>query len=839
MKKTSLAFLTILVFSQILNAQNLRSPENFFGYEPGNGFTPHHKVVDYVKYLTNTSVNASLMPYGFTNEGRDLLLVAISSEENLKNLENIKKNNLIAAGFESGEIVGKHIPIVWLSYNIHGNESVSTEAAMSVLYTLLSKEKPETENWLNDMLIIIDPCENPDGRDRYVNWYNQTLGNKNNVRPDAWEHNEPWPGGRYNHYLFDLNRDWAWQTQVESQQRKDMYYQFMPHIHVDLHEMGSNSEYFFGPSAEPFHKVMTDWQREFHQIIGQFNSKAFDKENWLYFTKEVYDLFYPSYGDTWPTYQGAIGFTYEQSGGGRAGLGIITHTGDTLTLKDRLLHHYTTSFGTIEAAYSQKERLLEEFKNYFTDSKNNGNGEYKSYVISGKNEINAKKAFLKLLDNHKITYGVVASGVRLRNATAYDYMQNTERSVNPTAGDIVITTYQPQGKMVRVLFEPKPELVDSMTYDLTTWALPHIYGLEAYAYKENIAASGEVSLSFESNLVANDAPYAYYFEWKDFQAAKLLAQLFNKGIKARYALEPFNVSDKSFDRGSIIITRKDNRYITDFDQIMADVANELEQTIYKSSTGLVNSGKDLGSAYVRFIQTPNIAIVNGEGVTPTAFGELWHFFEEQLGYPVTVLNSSDLNRIDLEKYEVLILPSGSYSRYTGKLTDYVSEGGKIIAIERAINTFTADVSTSIGDTFSSKEEKEGENKNDELLKKYGDRRRESLSESVEGSIYKVYLDETNPLAFGAGASTFLMKRNSTVYPYLKEDGWNVGAFKNDSYISGFTGYKLKKEVENSLAIGVENYGRGEIIYMSDSPIIRGFWHSGKLLLANAVFLSGQ
>ena len=838
MKRIYLTILVSLGLHLLLHAQNLQSPADFFGYAPGEGFAPHHKVVDYVQYLSSTSSNATLMPYGFTNEGRDLLLVAVSSEENLKNLENIKKNNLIAAGFEEGEMVGKHIPIVWLSYNIHGNESVSTEAAMSVLYSLLTKEKPETEKWLNDMVIVIDPCENPDGRDRYVNWYNQTVGKANNVRPDAWEHNEPWPGGRFNHYLFDLNRDWAWQTQIESQQRKDMYYQFLPHVHVDLHEMGSNSEYFFGPSAEPFHKVMTNWQREFHNIIGQYNSKAFDKENWLYFTKEVYDLFYPSYGDTWPTYQGAIGFTYEQSGGGRAGLGIVTHTGDTLTLKDRLIHHYTTSFGTIEAAYSQKEKMLDEFKKFFSDSKSNGNGEYKSFVISGNNGEDAKKAFLQLLDNHKISYGVVGSGVRVRAGSAYDYMQNKDISVSPKEGDIVVSTYQPQGKLVRVLFEPKPELADSMTYDLTSWALPYIYGLEAYAYKENIAVSGEVEMPFETNTIATDKPYSYYLEWKDYQDAKLLAHLFTKGIKARYALEPFNAAGKDFDRGTIIITRKDNEYVKDLDKIMAEVANELEQTIYKSSTGLVNSGKDLGSAYVRFIQTPEVAIVNGDGVSATAFGELWHFFEEQLGYPVTVLNTSDLSRVELDKFDVLILPSGRYSRYTAKITDFASAGGKVIAIEGAVNTFTADATTAIGDAFISKEEKSSDKKDDDFLKKFGDRRRSSLSESVEGSVFKVYLDETNPLAFGAGPATYFMKRNSTAYPYLKE-GWNAGAFKDDSYTAGFAGYKLKENVKNSLAIGSENYGRGEIIYFSDSPIIRGFWHTGKLLLANAVFLSGQ
>ncbi|MEM1135754.1 MAG: M14 family metallopeptidase [Bacteroidota bacterium] len=823
----------------VLYAQTLTSPTDYFGYEPGLDFTPHHKVVDYIKYLTNTSPNANLMPYGFTNEGRDLLLVAVSSAENLKSIESIKRNNLIAAGFETGEMVGKHLPIVWLSYNIHGNESVSTEAAMSVLFSLLSKDKPNSEKWLDDMVIIIDPCENPDGRDRYVNWYKQTLGNTNNVHSDAWEHHEPWPGGRFNHYLFDLNRDWAWQTQIESQQRKEMYYQFLPHVHVDLHEMGVNSPYFFGPSAEPFHQVITDWQREFHNIIGEYNSTAFDKENWLYFTKEVFDLFYPSYGDTWPTYQGAVGFTYEQGGSGRAGLGVITDIGDTLTLKDRLAHHYTASFSTIEAAYSQKEKLLQEFKAFFTDAINNGSGDYKSFVVSSSNDEDGIKALLQLLDNHKITYGKIGNLPRLRNIVAYDYQQNTTRSVTPKTDDIVISTLQPQGKMVRVLFEPKPVLVDSMTYDLTSWALPHIYNLEAYAYKENINPTANIDLSFTQNTPASDKPYAYYFPWKDFKDAQLLANLLEAGIKTRYALEPFSIADKSFERGTIIVTRLDNSNFANFDATITTLANTHQQPIFTSNTGLVSSGKDLGSSYVRFIKPPKVAIINGEGVSPTAFGEVWHYFEEQLGYAVTVINAASVYDVDLNNYDVLILPNGRYAKYSGLITDFVDLGGKVIALERAINIFTADAGTLIGQSMVEKEDKASEEKAESLLKKYGDRNRKALSESVEGSIYKISLDDTHPLAFGAGKHTFLMKRNNTTLPFLGDGGWNVGVFKEDSYTSGFTGYKLQEKIKNTLAIGIESYGDGTIIYMSDSPIIRGFWHSGKLLLANAVFLSVQ
>ena len=239
--------------------------------------------------------------------------------------------------------------IVWLSYNIHGNEPASTEAAMKVLYALVDPSNAETKQWLQNVVVVIDPCQNPDGRDRYVNWYNNAVGKNFNADPQSREHDEPWPYGRTNHYNFDMNRDWAWQTQKEMQQKLKLYNDWLPQVHVDLHEQEYDAPYYFAPAAQPYHEVITQWQRDFQVQIGKNNAKYFDANGWLYYTKQIYDLFYPSYGDTYPTYSGAIGMTYEQ-GGIDAGLGIKTSTGDTLTLTDRIAHHYTASMSTIEVS---------------------------------------------------------------------------------------------------------------------------------------------------------------------------------------------------------------------------------------------------------------------------------------------------------------------------------------------------------------------------------------------------------------------------------------------------------------------------------------------------------
>ena len=300
MKIKFLFIIAFLSFGSIIS-QTLQTPSQFLGYEIGSRFTRHHKVIDYFKYVSKNSSNVELEKYGETNEHRPMYVSYISSKENILKLENIRKSNLSQTGIIAGDSNNK-ISIVWLSYNVHGNEASSTEAAMLTIYELVTTKK----RWLKNTVVIIDPCLNPDGRDRYVNWYQQVKSTPFNINQEGKEHSEPWPGGRPNHYLFDLNRDWAWATQLETAQRIKIYNKWMPHIHVDFHEQGINDPYYFAPAAAPFHEIISDWQRNFQTQIGKNHATYFDREGWLYFTKESFDLLYPSYGDTYPTYMGAI-----------------------------------------------------------------------------------------------------------------------------------------------------------------------------------------------------------------------------------------------------------------------------------------------------------------------------------------------------------------------------------------------------------------------------------------------------------------------------------------------------------------------------------------------------
>src|SRR5262245_20515482 len=447
--------LVITLFIFISSNAQLKSPDEFLGYKIGTRYTPHWKIVSYFQHVaTNTSVNVKLEQYGQTNEGRPLLLSFFSSAENISRLEQIRLNNLRLANLAKDKAapIEENAPaIVWLSYNVHGNETSSSEAAMLTAWALVDPSNSKTKEWLKNTVVIIDPCINPDGRDRYVDWFNSIVGRDMNPSLNAREHREPWPGGRTNHYNFDLNRDWAWQTQVESRQRIIQYNQWMPHVHVDFHEQGVDNPYYFAPAAQPYHEVITPWQRDFQVSIGRNHAKYFDANGWLYFTKEVFDLFYPSYGDTWPTYNGAIGMTYEQAGHSTAGAAVINGEGDTLRLYDRAIHHHTTGMSTIEISSMNAGRLVKEFRKLFNEAVSTGMGEYKSYVIRYNPKNNERIAsLLELLDKNGIQYGS-GSGA----GKGYNYANGKEEAFTIGNGDIVINTAQPRSAMVKVLFEPK------------------------------------------------------------------------------------------------------------------------------------------------------------------------------------------------------------------------------------------------------------------------------------------------------------------------------------------------------------------------------------------------
>ena len=808
-------FITSLSFSQ-----TIKSPEEFLGYKIGTQFSRHADVVAYFKHVAENSEWVTYTEYGKTNERRPLTYAIVTTPQNQNNIENIRLNQLKNAGVESGS-ASPDKAIVWLSYNVHGNEASSTEASMITLYELITNKK----EWLENTVVIIDPCINPDGRDRYANWYNKVKATPYDTNPDAEEHNEPWPGGRANHYLFDLNRDWAWATQVETRQRLKVYNSWMPHIHVDFHEQGINEPYYFAPAAEPFHSIITPFQRNFQTLIGKNHAKYFDQNGWLFFTRERFDLLYPSYGDTYPTYTGSMGMTYEQAGGGSAGLGIKKSDGSILTLIDRVAHHFTTGISTVEMASANIEKLNTEFAKYFNDA----NVKYKNFTLSG--EKDHLQALIDLLDVHGIQYTFSESG----KSTGYNYTTGKQETLTYDEA-INISTDQPKGKLVHVLFEPEAALSTPLTYDITAWSLPYAYGLNAVANTKPATGGTFKSKMPMLNTLSKTAP-GYLSKWNSMTDAKFLSALLQATIKVRFSEREFVIDDITYPAGTLIITRSDNNVLENFDDVLIQIANKFNRTLTPASTSFASSGPDFGSPYVKLINKPRIAVFTGEQTSSLSYGATWQFFEQQLEYPITSIAVSEADRVNWSDYDVLVMPNGRYKlseNTLSQLKSWMRTGGNLIAVDGALKLF-ADKEDFNLKTVQFESPKSKDSITSKLIP-YADREMDSSKSLISGSIFKTDVDSTHPLAFGYENTYYSLKIGDDAYSLLDE-GYNV-AYLNDNpqSTSGFAGNEALNKLKNSLIFGVEPIGRGTITYMVDDPLFRAFWENGKLFFANALFI---
>jgi len=826
-------------------AQNApEHPDRFLGYTVGQRFTPQHRVNAYAEAMARQFPNrVKVLPYGTTYEGRPLVAVVVASEANMGRLEEIRTNNLRRIGLLEGQpSASTQPPIAWLSYNVHGNEAVSAEAFLLVLHDLLDPNNAVSKKILANAVVILDPCANPDGHERYVNWYNQMVGSQPDPTPFAREHREPWPSGRYTHYIYDPNRDWAWQTQEITRQRMALYQQWMPHLHGDFHEMGPESPYYFAPSARPYPPDITRWQREFQQIIGQYNARYFDRNGWLYFTRENFDLFYPSYGDTWPTYNGAIGMTFEQGGSGRAGLAYQKNDGDTLTLRQRIDHHHAASIATLESVADRADQIVREYHTFFDQALKSPIGDFKSYVIKTAGEDGRIAALRRLLDANQIRYGQAGKAVKTQG---FGYLANKNEAVNVEAGDLLISAYQPKSTLLKILFEPKSALEDSVTYDITAWSIPYAYGLRAYGLKERLNPEPFVSTA-ASQPTAAGQPYAYLVPWKSAQDVQFLAALLKQKIRVRVADRSFKLGNQVYEAGTLIIPRASNERLGErLGTLLQQEASRAGVRLIPASTGFVTEGVDFGSSSVLNLKAPRVASLVGDGLSPTAAGEVWHYFDQEIKYPITLIDANDFNPASLDKLDVLILPQGyNYGRLGSDanltaLKNWIRAGGKLIAMERASTLFAdkADFGLVRKKEEGAKEKGRKEAQQDSL-RLFGERERRAVSDETPGSIYRVDLDRTHPLAFGLSNGYFSLVQGSYDYELLK-DGWNVGYLRTNNHIAGFVGRNAREKLKNTPILAVHELGRGSIVYLMDDPLFRGFWYNGKLLFGNAVFLVGN
>lgn len=810
--KKHLLTVVLGLLTSALSAQNF-TPASFLGYEIGERFTRQDKVVAYFQALQAAFPSTmKVEKYGESYEHRDLLLAFFGTAENLKKLEEIRQNHQNHAASES-------LAIVWLSYNVHGNESSGTEAAMQTAYRLLT----DKSDYLKNTVVIMDPCLNPDGRDRYVNFYQQYGNTPADLHKFSAEHKEPWPSGRPNHYLFDLNRDWAWMTQIESEQRVKRYNQWLPHVHVDFHEQGINEPYYFPPAAEPYHEVITNWQRDFQKEIGGNHASYFDKEGWLYFSKEIFDLLYPSYGDTYPTYSGSIGMTYEQGGSGRAGLAVITKVGDTLSLKDRVSHHVTTGLSTVEMSAKNAAKLVKEYQHFCMLKIYR----YKTYVL--RSSPAKLEPLMTLMKKNGIQVEVITTSTQETSTKAYHYQNGQIETLKLVQGDMLIQTNQEKGTLVNVLFEPKTLLSDSLTYDITAWTLPFAYGVDAWAL-ETANSKGTVFSGWSSTLnqVSSPTCYAYVAAWESMKSTRFLTELQEAGLNVYFNENGFKAQDNSFKPGTLIILRGENKR-TDFDQTVLKIANKNAVSLTALSSGFVQEGMDLGSSSVKKIPNHSIGLLAGQDASSLNVGEIWHFFERQMGRSIHLIFTDDIEEA-LPQLTVLFVPEGGISlSENAKVKEWIQNGGKLIVLGYAVYDFAGKDGFEISTV---------ETKLDSVRKPvtYRKQERDQISNTITGAIFECELDPTNPLAFGYD-HYYTLRQGAD---HLKISSNNVFHLKKDAKaLNGFVGSRVNQQQSEAAIAGYQSYGDGAIIYFIDNPLFRGFWENGKLMVANAVFFVNE
>lgn len=835
-----LSTISIIFLFTISYTQTIQSPKEYFSHY-GKQHSFHHQIVEYIKYTDPLSDKMTVKKYGETAQGRPLQLIFISDPENLKNLEDIRLTNLVNAGMSSKQPNKKiEKAIVWCSFGVHGNEAGTTESSINILHQLLTSNT--AAEWLKNTVVIMDPSLNPDGYDRYVHFLKNASGELTHPDANSREHMEPWPSGRYNHYMFDMNRDWAWMTQQESKYRVAVYNQWLPHIHADFHEMGYNSNYYFAPAAEPYHTFMTPFQRDFQVEIGKNHAGYFDAKGWLYWTRERFDLLYPSYGDTYPTFSGAIGMTYEQAGNSASGRAIQLENGDTLTIQDKIDHNTVVGLSTVEISSKNADRLIQNFKSFYTNSVSSPNGKFKSYVLKRTPSLTR---LATLFDRSGITYSYATTNSK---SSAYHYQSKSNKSFDINTGDMVIQAAQPRSVLLQVLMEEQPVLADSVTYDITAWTLPFAYGLECYAFTSPLKIDTQNEYTEKTVSTGGEGvAFAYQIPWNDLNSAKVLAALHKSGYKMRMNVKETAFKGEKVEKGTLIVSRGDNKWIENFEKEIESiiVANKL-QGWKKLATGFSDKGGDLGGNYFELIKAPKILTFSGRGIGANSCGEIWHYFDKIMDYEVSVVDWDRFDRINFAEYNTIILPDGNYGINDDKhkkLDEWTRNGGRLIVIEGAVQQFSGKKGLNI-ETFATDEDKKSadeQNRKQELSDRLNDFEgfeKRNISKGTAGAIVKNIVDDTHPLAYGLGKTYYSLKTSSATFA-LQKGLWNVVHVPQNYDSYGFIGVGMKKKLENSVSFAVQANGGGQAIYMVDNPLFRSFWDKGLLLFANAVFLNGS
>ena len=827
--KIFIFFISFQIFAQVkqdyyLNSNNeynpkIPTPQSVLGHQVGEWHVSHDKLSQYMHKLAAVSNRISIENRGSTYEGRPILLLTITDPENHKNIKSIKKTHIDLTEFGSENLDVDKLPIiVYQGFSIHGNEPSGANAGILAAYHLAASESYETKEMLKNTVILFDPSFNPDGLQRFSQWANSNRNMLLNPDNQDREYNENWPGGRTNHYWFDLNRDWLPVQLPESRARIKTFTDWIPNILTDHHEMGTNSSFFFQPGIDSrVHPLTPLMNQKLTKKIGNFHANALNKIGSLYYTEEDYDDFYLGKGSAYPDVNGSIGILFEQA----SSRGHIQESENgILTFPFTIRNQLTAAFSTLKAASEMRIEILKYYRKFYIDARVLGKkDESKSIVFEAQKDPATTYHLAEVLNIHDIKIHKLKKTI-YRNGKKY----SKENS-------FVVPLSQKKYKLIHAMFDTQTKFSDSLFYDISAWTFPLAFNVNYYFDKsEEIIGEKVEKIIFPSGSVDKKASYAYLFEGNSYYTPKAIYSLIEKGIRVKIGLKPFKLDENSYDYGSYLIpVENQNLNGDEIYREITKIASESSIKVKGVSTGLTE-GIDLGSRNFKTIKKPKIALIVGDGIRSYDAGEIWHLLDIKYKIPVTKIDINNLKKSSLSIYTHIILPDYSGDKIDiNQIKSYVDAGGNLIAYRSSIQWLNKNEIIKI-DLI--KNELKPSNINFDQKRNYFG------SRLISGSIFNTKLDRSHPINFGVSNSNLPHFRNSTIFMSPEKDKYNNPIqYSKKPLLSGYISNDNLNILKTSVPFKLKKIGKGKIIMFTDNTQFRGFWYGTNRLLANAIFNS--
>jgi hypothetical protein len=844
MKKITVAL--SLVLSLVLNAlaqeplsyflpddvnydKTIPTPDEFFNQQVGEWHLTHDQVLNYMKEIERISDRAIINEYARSHENRPLVHLIFTSEQNQKKLDELKELHVKYS--QPGENIPlENVPLVVnLGYGVHGNESSATNSSVLTAYYLAAAQGEKIERLLNNTIILVDPCLNPDGFVRHSTWANMHQSITDVTSPDSRQFREVWPGGRTNHYWFDLNRDYLLLVHPESRGRVASFHEWKPNIVTDHHEMGANSTFFFQPGVPSRNNPLTPEENyRLTYEIAKYHAEFLDDIGSPYYMEEQFDDYYFGKGSSYPDVNSSVGILFEQAGF----RGRIRETSNGVkTLAFGIKNQFTVSLSTLEAAMNLKDELLQFQKEFYTEALELADkDEVKAWIFGDENNRQTTRKFVELLNQHQIQV--------YQNEQEFTSGGKTFKP----GSSFVVPKKQPQYRLIKSIFEITTEFADSTFYDVSTWTFPYAFNLpfaKMTSLRNVQFANNQVELKMpEGQVFGGKSSLAYLFKWNEYAAPEALFQLQNKGLMTKVATDEFTFlidgKEENFTYGTILVPAAGQKLNEEeIYSLVTSVAQQTGINFYGLKTGLATRGIHIGSGSFVSLEKPEVLMLIGGSVSSRDAGEIWHLFDQQYKVPVTLAESDNLGSFNLNRYNTMILPAGSYRELSNtaseKIKRWTEEGGTLITIKNAASWATRN---ELGQT----QFKKGIEPDTTLQMDYADRSKEYSLNAIAGSIFQTEMDITHPLCYGYLHKELpVFKSGNTVAESLKTKYSEPVKFSNEPYLSGFVSEKNLERIKNSPVVSVQSAGSGKIISYHESMAFRGIWLGTNKLFINSVF----